>query len=249
MSKQAEIDYPNTIPNHDWLESKPFCDNPTVSGKELVRFGWVLRILDLRPGSRILDVGVGSGWTSRFLGRMGHRVTGLDISPVMIEIARTQADREHIETEFQVMDMEKELPSSWHSCFDAVLFYDSLHHMENEHMVLINSFLALKPGGCLVLSEPNLLHPYTRQTKQLVRQYGVNERGYSWWSLKKALKRAGFKKVRRYANPFRRPLTLTHPLDLLEGLSFYVLELVCLSHWKTTIILKAEKGLDLFSDS
>src|ERR1041385_4731068 len=41
-------------------------------------------------GLRILDVGCGNGYFARALSRRGARVTGIDISPRMIEHARKQ---------------------------------------------------------------------------------------------------------------------------------------------------------------
>jgi SAM-dependent methyltransferase len=47
--------------------------------------------LDVAPGTRVLDVGCGVGRWSRLLASRGARVTGVDISPTMIEEARRRA--------------------------------------------------------------------------------------------------------------------------------------------------------------
>jgi predicted TPR repeat methyltransferase len=47
-------------------------------------------------GKRVLDLGCGSGEVSLIAARLGAHVTGLDIVPEMVEIARAGADAEHL---------------------------------------------------------------------------------------------------------------------------------------------------------
>ncbi|NEE27640.1 methyltransferase domain-containing protein, partial [Streptomyces sp. SID7982] len=48
-------------------------------------------LTDLAPGSRVLDVGSGTGRpTAQILAEAGHRVLGVDVSPVMAALAARQ---------------------------------------------------------------------------------------------------------------------------------------------------------------
>src|SRR6185295_6459413 len=47
-------------------------------------------------GKDVLDLGCGSGEVSLEAARLGARVTGLDIVPEMIDIARAEAERAHL---------------------------------------------------------------------------------------------------------------------------------------------------------
>ena len=54
---------------------------------------WLLHMLDLRPGQRVLEIGSGSGWLAAVMARLvgeGGRVTGLEIIPELA--AQSRAD-------------------------------------------------------------------------------------------------------------------------------------------------------------
>jgi protein-L-isoaspartate(D-aspartate) O-methyltransferase len=56
----------------------------------------MLRLLDVRPGQRVLDVGAGSGWTTALLAHLtGPRgeVLGLELEPDLVEFGRANLRR------------------------------------------------------------------------------------------------------------------------------------------------------------
>ena len=68
--------------------NKPFSD--PECGIHLAAIGFIMRLLP-PPPARILDLGCGGGWTSIFYARLGYQVTGQDIAPDMIAVARDNA--------------------------------------------------------------------------------------------------------------------------------------------------------------
>ncbi|MFH9138052.1 class I SAM-dependent methyltransferase [Streptomyces sp. NPDC017524] len=102
---------------------------------------------DLAPGSRVLDVGSGTGRpTARALTDAGHRVLGVDVSPVMTALAARQVP----EAEFRCADV-RDLPLS-DGEFDAVCVYFSLLQLERGDQCELLERLArsVRPGGLLV---------------------------------------------------------------------------------------------------
>ncbi|MDT7839875.1 class I SAM-dependent methyltransferase [Streptomyces justiciae] len=103
----------------------------------------------LPPAARVLDVGSGTGRpTAAALVAAGHSVLGVDVSPVMVELAGRQVP----EAEFRHADI-RELPLEAGS-FDGVCVFFSLLQMSRaEQSALLRRLAgALRPGGHLVLA-------------------------------------------------------------------------------------------------
>lgn len=150
---------------------KPFSDERC--GHYLADMGALLQLLP-PPPLRVLDLGCGTGWTSRFLARAGYNVRALDIAPEAIAMARQLAEEEKNErVVFAVGDYEAAGESG---AFDVVLFYDALHHAEDEVAALRAAALALKPGGLLVAFEPGDNHSRSQTSRRAVEDYGVHEK-------------------------------------------------------------------------
>ncbi|MEV6145739.1 class I SAM-dependent methyltransferase [Streptomyces sp. NPDC051992] len=104
---------------------------------------------DLAPHSRILDIGSGTGRpTALTLTGAGHEVLGVDVSPVMVDLAARNVPG----ASFQCADI-RELPLE-ESGFDAVCAYFSLLQMSREEQFRLLRTCArlLVPGGHLVVA-------------------------------------------------------------------------------------------------
>jgi 2-polyprenyl-3-methyl-5-hydroxy-6-metoxy-1,4-benzoquinol methylase len=235
--KQAEIDYPQAIgeDGRAWLRHKPFGHSPRETARLLIDFGYALQLLDLHAGMSLVELGCGPGWMTRFAARHGVHAEGYDISPQMIEIARQLAGEEGLDVRFEAADME-ELDLGRR--FDRCLLYDALHHSPRADLVLQAAHRALKPGGRLLLAEPNWKHRF--QGRSASGEYGVTEHGYSPRRLKRLLRDAGFTEVRRFHNN-RKRLFSNAPRDTAAHLAEPVVYRLLAPFW-TQIWLSARAG-------
>ena len=99
----------------------------------------------------VLDLACGEGTFAVELARRGYRVTGVDLSPEMLELAREKAREAGVTVEFLQQDM-RSLDLPWR--FDLVTcWYDSLNYLL-EHEDLLKTFAnvaeVLNPDGLFI---------------------------------------------------------------------------------------------------
>ncbi|MBD5636150.1 MAG: class I SAM-dependent methyltransferase, partial [Candidatus Eremiobacteraeota bacterium] len=108
-------------------------------------------IFGAAPGRRILEYGCGPGSASFELAALGANVSGIDISPVAIDLARSEAHERRLAIDFQTMDAER--LSFDDATFDVVCGSGILHHLDLERAYAEISRV-LRPDGVAFFSEP-----------------------------------------------------------------------------------------------
>lgn len=123
------------------------------------------------PGSRVLEVGCGTGKTSCFLAAGGCEVIGLDIRPHMLEKAKQRAKKQGVAVDW-IEGNIRSLPFESNR-FDVVLaesvtvFADILSTLKEYQRVLV-------PGGKLYDREMMAMKPPPQEMKQAIEDvYGA----------------------------------------------------------------------------
>jgi 2-polyprenyl-6-hydroxyphenyl methylase/3-demethylubiquinone-9 3-methyltransferase len=105
-------------------------------------------------GARALDVGCGGGLLSEALARRGARVTGIDLAPGMVEVARLHAAEEGLDIDYRVVGAE-ELAANTAERFDVIACMEMLEHVPQPARMLATLASLLRPGGSLFVSTLN----------------------------------------------------------------------------------------------
>ena len=101
----------------------------------------LVRVLGIGPGTRVLDLGSGSGVFSAAAAATGAEVTGLDFSPEMV----ATASAEHPGIRFLVGDAEE--PALEEGTGDAIMAGFVLQHLARPELALRAWHRLLAPGG------------------------------------------------------------------------------------------------------
>lgn len=118
-----------------------------------IRLGFVVEHATL-AGARALDVGCGGGLLSESLSRKGARVTGIDLAPGMVEVARLHAAEEGLEVDYRVAAAE-ELAASSAQSFDVITCMEMLEHVPQPAQTLTTLASLVRPGGAVFVSTLN----------------------------------------------------------------------------------------------
>ncbi len=112
------------------------------------RWGAELDALLTQSSLRILDVGTGTGYFAVLLGAKGHDVTGIDLTPAMIDEARSLADELGVSAQFETMDaQELSFPDA---SFDAVVTRNLTWTLPEPERAYSEWLRVLKPDGMLL---------------------------------------------------------------------------------------------------
>jgi SAM-dependent methyltransferase len=143
----------------DWLDYLALGQSAEWTDRTVA---FVVEQLDLGEGTRVLDLACGRGRVAIPLAQRGCRVTGLDLSPRSLDLARRDAEAAGVELALVPRDM-RDLDAV--EAYDAVLnLYTSFGYFqedEENERVLQAAGQALAPGGAFLIDtiDPIALAP------------------------------------------------------------------------------------------
>jgi 2-polyprenyl-3-methyl-5-hydroxy-6-metoxy-1,4-benzoquinol methylase len=131
----------------------------------------------IKPSSRILEVGAGTGRYSFCLAEKGHSVTALDITPKHVEIMKEKAKHKDLDIDI-VLGNAKELSDFKDNSYDVVLCLGPLYHFskEEEKIQCIDECLrVLKSGGILAVAYINRFSTFVNMINR--QRENINDEG------------------------------------------------------------------------
>jgi ubiquinone/menaquinone biosynthesis C-methylase UbiE len=110
----------------------------------------LVEALDPQPGERCLDVGCGAGNVAELAAGAGARVTGIDLSPRLIDVAKGRAEAGGYDIEYRVGDAENLDVED--ATFDKVVSSVAMIFAPDHEAVARELARVTRPGGRLVFS-------------------------------------------------------------------------------------------------
>jgi 2-polyprenyl-3-methyl-5-hydroxy-6-metoxy-1,4-benzoquinol methylase len=115
--------------------------------RHLVVYEWVARQV---AGQRVIDMASGEGYGADVLARHAKSVVGVEANPDAFEHARLRYARPNLRFERSMVEVYAE------PC-DAVVFLQTIEHVQDPGAVLEHFAAMLAPGGAVFVSTPNVL--------------------------------------------------------------------------------------------
>ena len=161
---------------HYWTQRAH--DFNTVRRNELhddISRRWLAEMGAYLPRDRaldILDAGTGTGYFAILLSKAGHRVTGVDLTPAMLEEALATARAEGVDVCFAQMDVQAlDFPDA---SFDAVVTRNLTWTLPDPAAAYREWRRVLRPGGVLLSFDANYAENVRNQNQWRSR---VTEKG------------------------------------------------------------------------
>jgi SAM-dependent methyltransferase len=148
----VQRDQPSGVPALELTGERTLPDVPAENywfRRHLAVYEWIgARVI----GRRVIDMACGEGYGSEVLSRGASSVLGVDANPEAHEHARLRYQRQNLTFERGLVETHGE-PGA----FEAVVFLQTIEHVQDPAAVLEHFRSLLAPGGVAYVSTPNLL--------------------------------------------------------------------------------------------
>lgn len=143
-------------------------------------YPYLLPFLDLESmrGKRVLEIGLGSGFTLHCIANVAKECFGLDISGETIRL--NQARNTHFDLRIKLIQASATAIPFADNTFDVVVSIGCLHHIPDIQQAVAEIHRVLKPGGVFKGMVYNRNSWRFRVYIPIVRRFGRRWRGKSW---------------------------------------------------------------------
>ena len=147
---QAELDKFDELAQRWWDPDGP---QKALHALNPARLGYVAGRVALR-GAHVLDVGCGGGLLSEAMAKAGATVTGIDLAPNLLKVARLHGLESGVKVDYREVSVES-LAEAMPAAFEAITCMEMLEHVPDPPAIIRACATLLKPGARLFLSTLN----------------------------------------------------------------------------------------------
>ncbi len=148
--RYVQRDQPAGVPPLELTGERTLPDVPEENywfQRHLAVYRWIAPRV---AGLDVVDMACGEGYGSARLARSAASAVGVDANPEAHEHARARYRADNL-------SFERDLVERFTRPFDAVVFLQTIEHLEDPGAVLDHFAAILRPGGTAFVSTPNLL--------------------------------------------------------------------------------------------
>lgn len=151
----------------------------------------IVRLLKAQPIGALLDAGTGTGRMLELLAPAIERGIGVDVSPEMLAIARDRLTRAGIHhCQVRLADVFHLPFAAEAGGFDAVLFHQVLHYLDDPGAAVADAARVVKPGGRILVAD------FAPHSLEFLREEFAHRRlGFADSEVKGWFRAAGLKEV------------------------------------------------------
>jgi 2-polyprenyl-3-methyl-5-hydroxy-6-metoxy-1,4-benzoquinol methylase len=150
--KYVQLNQPDGVPPLELTGERTLPDLPEENywyRRHLVVYDWIAAQVG---GKRVVDMACGEGYGSHVLAQTAVHVTGVDANPEAFEHASAKYAGKRVTIVRDLIETYRE-PEP----VDAVVFLQTIEHVQDPAAILRHFASMLKPGGAVYVSTPNLL--------------------------------------------------------------------------------------------
>jgi len=147
---QARVKHSEVVVDQFTRQAQQFAQSPGARNEEIL--ACILRMAQPHPADTALDVACGPGVLACALAKTMRHVTGIDLTPAMLDQARkTQAEQQ---VQNVTWDLGNVTALPYHDAsFDVVTCRFAFHHFRDPLAVLRNIRRVCRPGGRIVVAD------------------------------------------------------------------------------------------------
>jgi 2-polyprenyl-3-methyl-5-hydroxy-6-metoxy-1,4-benzoquinol methylase len=152
VTAHVQRDQPPGVPPLELTGERTLPDIPAENywyRRHLAVYEWIgARVI----GKRVIDLACGEGYGSEVLSRSAATVLGVDANPEAHDHARLRYRRQNLRFERGLVETHGDA-----GAYDAVVFLQTIEHVQDPVAVLQHFRSLLSPGGVAYMTTPNVL--------------------------------------------------------------------------------------------
>jgi O-antigen biosynthesis protein len=127
----------------------PWIKQSTIAYEHLHRYAYAKTLV---KNKRVLDLACGEGYGSKLLASTASSVVGIDVDENVIGHASEKYGCEKL---CFLTGLMTAVPIQENHCFDVIVCFEAIEHIENQNGLLTEAKRLLAPDGLLIVSTPN----------------------------------------------------------------------------------------------